>query len=133
MAKKKTLEEKLDEVFSEYTRLRDADCVGYIRCYCCGYPVHWKLAHNSHFMNRRHQGTRFNEENCHSCCAVCNMSLNGNLEAYEAHLRREYGENIIDKLTMLKNTVTKFEDYELKEMIDHYKKEVKKLRKEKGL
>ena len=127
------LVKKLDEVFSTYVRLRDSDCSGYVRCYCCGYPVHWKLAQNGHFMNRRHLGTRFDERNCHSCCAVCNMGLNGNLDAYEAHLKRDYGETIIDKLTMLKNTVTKFTDHELKDMIEHYQGEVKRLRKEKGL
>ena len=86
-----------------------------------------------HFMNRRHLGTRFSEENCHGGCEPCNCYNGGNLEAYEAHLRREYGDNIIDKLTMLKNAVTKFAPYEIKEMTKHYKREVKRLKKEKGL
>ena len=30
--------DKLDKVFSEYIRLRDADENGYVRCYCCGNP-----------------------------------------------------------------------------------------------
>lgn len=125
--------EKLDKIFSEYVRLRDADDNGYIRCYCCGYQVHWEYAHNMHFMNRRHLGTRFSEENCHGGCEPCNSYNGGNLEAYEAHLIREYGDNIIDKLTMLKTTVTKFAPYEIKEMMKHYKREVKRLKKEKGL
>lgn len=125
--------EKLDKIFSEYIRLRDADVNGYIRCYCCGYPVHWKLAHNGHFFGRRFLGTRFNEENCHACCVPCNTYNNGNLKAYEEHLRREYGDSIIDKLTMLKNTLTKFAPYEIEEMTEEYKQKVKELRKGKGL
>lgn len=127
------LKKQLDEVFSQFIRLRDADANGYIRCYCCGYPVHWKLAHNGHFFSRRFLGTRFNEQNCHACCAPCNTYNNGNLEAYEAHLRREYGDSIIDRLTMLKNAVNKFAPYEIEEMKQEYKQKVKKLRKEKGL
>jgi outer membrane phospholipase A len=125
--------DKLDKIFSEYIRLRDADDNGYIRCYCCGYQVHWEYAHNMHFMNRRHLGTRFSEENCHGGCEPCNSYNGGNLEAFEAHLKRDYGESIIDKLTMLKTTVTKFVPYEIEEMKVKYKQKVKELRKEKGL
>ena len=67
------------------------------------------------------------------CCVPCNTYNNGNLKAYEEHLRREYGEGIIDKLEMLKNTLTKFAPYEIKEMKEEYKQKVKELRKEKGL
>lgn len=125
--------EKLDKIFSEYVRIRDADASGYVHCYCCGYPIHWTNAQAMHFMNRRHLGTRFNEENVNAGCPPCNMYQNGNLEAYEAHLIREYGDSIIDKLTMLKTTVMKFAPYEIEEMTDHYRREVKRLKKEKGL
>lgn len=125
--------ERLDKIFSEYVRLRDADYNGYIRCYCCGYPIHWTNAQAMHFMNRRHLGTRFNEENVKAGCIPCNMYQNGNLKAYEEHLIKEYGENIIDKLTVLKNAVTKFSPYEIEKMIEHYRNEVKRLKKEKGL
>ena len=125
--------EKLDKIFSEYVRIRDADSNGYVRCYCCGYPIHWTNAQAMHFMNRRHLGTRFNEINVRAGCPACNMYNLGNLEAYEAHLIREYGDSIIEKLTMLKTTVTKFAPYEIKEMTKHYKREVKRLKKEKGV
>ncbi|MFY9378739.1 MAG: recombination protein NinG, partial [Acutalibacteraceae bacterium] len=71
--------------------------------------------------------------NCHACCVPCNIYNNGNLKAYEEHLIREYGDNIIDKLTMLKNTLTKFAPYEIEEMKVKYKQKIKELRKEKGL
>lgn len=131
--KKKTLEDKLDDVFSDYIRLRDADYRGYVRCYCCGYPIHWKMAHNSHFMNRWHTGTRYYPPNCHSCCSICNTSLGGNLKAYEEHLKRDFGDTIIEVLTMMKNTITKYTNDELEGMIIHYRNEVNKLKKEKGL
>ena len=46
---------------------------------------------------------------------------------------REYGDNIIDKLTMLKKTLTKLAPYEIEEMKVKYKQKIKELRKEKGL
>lgn len=127
------LEKQLDEVFSQFIRLRDSDCNGYIRCYCCGYAVHWTNAHNGHFINRRHLGTRWHEINNNACCTPCNIYKNGNLDAYRERLVSKWSESIIDQLTMLKTSVIKFTDTELKDMIKHYKNEVKKLRKEKGL
>ena len=97
-----------------------------IRCYCCGYPVHWKLAHNGHFSRTDFWGgTRFPNEGrieC-ACCVPVIPIKNGNLKAYEEHLIREYGEGIIDKLTMLKNTLTKFAPYEIEEMTEALQKE----------
>lgn len=125
--------EKLDKIFSEYVRLRDADTNGYVRCYCCGYPVHWKLAHNGHFMNRRHLGTRFDERNCHGCCVPCNTYNNGNLEAYEAHLINDYGETIMPILEMLKHTITKLSEMEIRELEIFYKQKVRELKRKKSL
>lgn len=71
--------------------------------------------------------------NVHSGCHNCNVNLNGNLEVYAENLRKEYGDTVIDILTTMKNTITKYSNYELEGMIIHYRNEVKKLRKEKGL
>lgn len=125
--------EKLDKVFSEYIRLRDADENGYIRCYCCGNPVHWTSAHAMHYINRWHLGTRFDERNVHAGCVVCNCYNSGNIEAYEKHLIHEYGESIIDKLRMKKSILYDKTDIDTKDMMKHYRNETKRLRKEKGL
>ena len=125
--------EKLDKIFSEYVRLRDADDNGYIRCYCCGSAVFWKHAQNGHYINRRHMGVRFADANCHSCCVNCNVFACGNLEAYKKHLLYDYGETIFPILEMQKRLITKLSADEIKEMTRHYKRGVKRLKKEKGL
>lgn len=131
--KKQTLEDKLDEIYSIYIRLRDADNNGIIHCYCCGYPVHWKSAQAMHFCNRRHINTRWFEKNVHGGCVACNMYNGGNLKAYENHLKSDYGDSIVEVLTIMKNTITKYSDDELKGLIIHYRNDVNKLKKEKGL
>ena len=125
--------EKLDKIFSEFTRLRDADSNGYVHCYCCGYSIAWTNSQAMHFMNRRHLGTRFNEINVKAGCQVCNMHHNGNLEAFEQHLIRDYGEEVIDRLTMLKNTIHSKYDIDIEEKTKYYAEKVKQLKKEKGL
>lgn len=133
MSKKKTLEDKLDDVFSEFIRLRDADMNGIVQCYCCGYPVHWKSAEAMHYANRWHTNTRWFPKNVHAGCTSCNTYNGGNLEAYAEHLKRDYGDSIIEVLTVMKNTFAKYTCDELEGMLIHYRNEVKGLKKEKGL
>ena len=54
-------------------------------------------------------------------------------ECQEKHLIHEYGESIIDKFRMKKSILYDKKDIDTKDMIKHYKKEIKRLRKEKGL
>lgn len=132
-SKNKTLKTKLDNVFSQFTRLRDADKNGYIRCYCCGKTLHWKDSQNMHFIPRQHLATRFDETNCHAGCVKCNYYNNGNIEAYSLHLKKDFGDDIVEKLVLKKNIGRKISDFEYDILIKHYKGEVDKLKKEKGL
>lgn len=118
----------LDRVFSEYIRLRDSDANGYIRCYCCGKLLFWKDSQNMHFIPRQHLGTRFNEINCHAGCIKCNYYNNGNIEEYAIHLKKEYGNDIIEVLTLKKRIGRKYSEFEYKELAKHYRKEVNKLK-----
>jgi len=125
--------ERLDRVYSQYIRLKDADMSGYVRCYCCGVSIFWKEAQNGHYMNRRYTNTRFFDENCKPCCYDCNINLNGNLKEYEKHLVKDYGEEITYTLRIMASTYMKYSKNELEGLIRHYRKEVKRLKKEKGL
>ena len=129
----KTLKNKLDRVFSEFIRLRDATQSGYIRCFCCGKVLPWRDSENMHFIPRQHMSLRYNEINCNSGCTHCNHFMNGNIEAYTLNLKRVYGNDILERLMLIKNTPSKMGDFEANVLIDHYKTEVKRIRKEKGL
>ena len=77
MAKKLTrskLVKKLDAVFSQYIRLKDADEFGNATCFTCGKVDHWKKLQNGHFQSRKHYATRWDEMNCQvQCVSGCNM------------------------------------------------------------
>lgn len=129
----KTLKRKLDDVFSQYIRLRDSDEHGLITCYCCGKKIPIKESQNMHFIPRQHMSLRFSEINCHAGCIRCNYFLNGNIELYTLHMKKEYGNDIVERLTISRNQTSKISEFEYKSMIDHYKKEIEKLIIEKNI
>lgn len=123
----KTLIRKLDEVFSRYIRLRDADEHGYIRCISCGKIHHFSEMDCGHFINRSHMATRYDEQNCNGQCRSCNRFDEGNNIGYTRGLIAKYGPQVIDLLYIKKNTIKKWDCFELETLIAHYQKEVKKL------
>lgn len=132
--KKKTdLRDKLDRVFSEFIRLRDADENGYVCCISCGKIDHWRKIHCGHFVNRGHTSTRFNEKNCNGQCVTCNSYDEGNNIGYTRGLIKKYGPGIIQELEIIKGQCTKYTDFEYRVLIAHYTKEVKQLKQQKGL
>lgn len=123
----------LDKWFSYFIRFRDSDENGYITCYCCGKKVFWKDANNMHYIPRQHLSLRYSETNCHAGCVKCNHFDNGNIEQYIIHLKKDYGDDINERLVLAKNQKTKISEVEYKTLIAYYKIEVKRLRNEKGL
>lgn len=125
--------DKLDRIFSQYIRLRDADMHGYIRCISCGKIVLWKEADNGHFINRKHMSLRFSETNCNAQCRSCNRFDEGNMIGYNLGMIKKYGQQTVDLLIVNKNKVNKISDTEYKILIKHYQQEVKRLLKENNL
>ena len=129
----KKLRERLDRVFSEFIRLRDADENGYIRCISCGKIGFWRDMHCGHFVNRKHMSTRFNEKNCNGQCPTCNSFDEGNNIGYMKGLIKKYGPGVIDELWVIKGQESHLSAFDYKVLIDLYKREVKRLKQEKGL
>ena len=129
----KKLREHLDRIFSEFIRLRDADENGLARCISCGKIVPWREADCGHFVNRSHMSTRYNEKNCNLQCRSCNRFDEGNNIGYMKGLIKKYGPGIIDELWVIKGQPSHLSAFDYKVLIDHYKREVKKLKQEKGL
>lgn len=127
------LKAKLDKIFSEYIRLRDADPAGNVRCISCGKILFWKNSDCGHYINRRHLSLRFNETNCNAQCRFCNRFDEGNMAGYTKGLIQKYGENIIDRLLIAKDTPVKITNTEYQLLIQHYQQEIKRLHKEKKL
>ncbi|MBD9179512.1 MAG: recombinase [Odoribacter splanchnicus] len=128
-----SLKSKLDRIFSQFIRLRDADNNGYVRCISCGKVRYWKDVDCGHFVNRSHMSLRFNEKNCNAQCQGCNRFDEGNNIGYTKGIIKKYGIGVIDELEVLKYQTTSFSEFDYQVMIKYYQDKVKQLKKEKGL
>lgn len=123
----------LDRVFSVYIRMRDANSDGYVSCFTSGKIFWWKDSQCGHFASRRFNATRWHEKNCHAQSAYDNMYLAGQQYLYGVRLDETYGEGTAAEIMELANTDFKLTIEWLQERIEHYRKEVLRLKKEKNL
>jgi hypothetical protein len=80
---------KSQRSFNEFIRLRDA----HLGCVSCDKPSDWHGQwHCGHFKTvGARPDLRFNEDNCHKQCSVCNNYLSGNLIEYRRELENRIG------------------------------------------
>jgi len=108
------------QVFNKYIRKRDE----HLPCISCNH-IGNRQRHAGHFrpVGRNHQ-MRFNEDNAHSQCSICNNHLSGNLVPYREALIVKIG---IDKVEALEadNDTKKYTVEELQEIIETYKRKYK--------
>lgn len=82
--------------FNKFINKRDFG----LPCCACGLPINGP-AHASHFLSiGAHPNLRFDEKNCHSGCAKCNVFLHGNLIRYRENLVLKIG---IDDVLLLES------------------------------
>ena len=133
MSKPKLIKE-LDAWFSRYIRLKYSDSRGYCRCISCGKVYFWKEIQNGHYMSRRYMSTRFSEDNCRPQGVECNIFNQGAIQMYRRALIKEIGEQRVDLIEVRARQENKnWSLFELKQLIEYYKKEVEKLLDEKKL
>lgn len=133
MSKPKLIKE-LDVWFSRYIRLKYSDNRGYCRCISCGKVYFWKEIQNGHYMSRRYMSTRFSEDNCRPQGVECNIFNQGAIQMYRRALIKEIGEQRVDLIEVRARQENKnWSLFELKQLIEYYKKEVEKLLDEKNL
>lgn len=111
-------------VFNKYIRIRDAG----LPCISCGHPDDGsRQRHASHYKSvGGNPALRFDPNNCHSSCSICNNWLSGNLVLYRVALIAKVGQDEVDRLEgpqeALKLTIP-----EIQELIAKYKAKVKEL------
>ncbi len=95
---------KADQVFSAWIKKRDK-----YTCQRCDkiYPVKWKGLHNSHFIGRRNEATRFLPENCDALCYGCHSWFGQNREEYRKWKMKKLGEECFNVLMARKNSIIK--------------------------
>ncbi len=110
------------QVFNKYIRTRDRD----LPCISCTHNGD-RQRHASHFRpTGRNSALRFNDDNCHSSCSICNQHLSGNLIPYRVALIEKIGEERVDALESM-NEPKSWTVEELKEIIDTYKSKIRGL------
>jgi 5-methylcytosine-specific restriction endonuclease McrA len=122
---------KLDDAFSEYIRLRDADSDGIVTCITCEDRHHWTGVDCGHFVPRANMATRWDLKNCNSQCRLCNSTQDGAAELHAVAIDRMYGEGTAEKLEKMGKQERHFSEHELQGMLDELRKEIKALKAEK--
>jgi len=117
------LVKKLDVVFSQYIRIKDADKYGMVKCVTCGKVGHWKTGgmQCGHFMSRKHYSTRWDERNTAVQCVGCNVYKSGEQYKFSKYL----GNKLAEELHLKSQIITKFTTDELKDMITYYSNKLK--------
>lgn len=109
--------------FNAYIRERDKDdpCISCQR-------FHDGQYHAGHYFTvGAHPELRFNEDNCHKQCSVCNNHMSGNIEQYTPNLILKIGEVRFSALKEFKKLPKlKRDDYE--KIRDEYKNKLKELK-----
>lgn len=123
----KSLEKKLDKVFSEYIRRRDADENENAYCVTCGRVSHWRELQCGHWVKRQHRSTRWEVTNAAAQCAGCNLYKSGAMDEFAGYLLGRYGSETVEELLRKKKEVTKHTRQDLEEMIALYQSKLAEL------
>ena len=97
--------------------------IGYCVCVTCGKVTSWKGGvdrysgmHTGHFLSSRRNSIVFEEGNVAPQCSHCNYQLGGNPQAFRKWMLAVRGEDVIQRLERLKNTVVEFTREQLVDM-----------------
>jgi hypothetical protein len=121
------LEKKLDKVFSQYIRLKDADAGGTVECVTCNQLFFWKETDCGHFIKRQHRSVRWDERNVGVQCTRCNHYMGGRQDDFSRYIIKTYGYTIFDELMRLKYQTMKFSRLDIQQKIDEYKEKLESL------
>lgn len=124
----KALVLKLDRLFSQYIRLKDADKDGNVRCFVTEQLMPWTKIQCGHYIPRSHMATRWMEANCFPQSPSSNRYHEENTEPFRQALIRYEGESLVSYLEDMAKRIVKHSEADLKEMIAFYSEKVKQLK-----
>ena len=124
----KRLTARLDKLFSEYVRRRDADKNGVVRCCTCNTPHHWKDGDCGHFVPRDRKAVRWDKRNSHFQCPFCNRFRSGEQHKHGEYIDKRYGKGTAQYLQDISRVRgCKVDAGWIMVMIEDIKKEIKKI------
>lgn len=112
--------------FNKYIRLRDAKDEYYFICISCGKKKGIDKMHAGHYIAAGYSGLlRFNEDNVHGQCNVCNTHKHGNAVEYRKKLVNKIGIERVEIMENLSRTAHKWDKIGLINTIEVYKEKCK--------
>lgn len=124
----KELKKKADAAFSKYVRYRDGEFKNgewVAECINCGTVKPVKQMQLGHFVSRRVNALRYDEENCNAQCTGCNMFKQGEQYLYAKALDLKYGDGKAEELMSRRFETHKLSVAELEEIIHDSKEQIK--------
>jgi hypothetical protein len=117
LSTRKGLKDELDRVTSLLVRARDG------RCVTCGTTESLQC---SHYFKRSFLATRWNLQNCNAQCAAHNELHNRVPWPYREYMVKRIGEQGLDELFALRNSVWRPSDDELRALLGDLRQQLKK-------
>ena len=124
---RKKLIPRLDKVFSQWIRQKDADHRGYVECWTCGKVLPWSRVDAGHFQSRAKFSTRWHEMNVKPQCKSCNGFRSGEQYIFARKLDAVYGEGTAEEIERISNQTRKYSVEELEALVDVYNRRLRKL------
>jgi hypothetical protein len=109
------------QVFNKYIRQRDQNKP----CVSCEKPLGSKFD-AGHYYSTKHKSVTFDEDNVHGQCVTCNQHKHGNLLNYQIGIAKRIGGDKVLELHVKAHETKKWTIPEIKEIIQKYKKKLKK-------
>lgn len=122
---RKTLINKLDRIFSEYIRKRDADKKGYVTCITSGKKYHYSEVDAGHFISRKEMSTRWHEDNVFAQSRYDNRYRYGKQYEYSLALEKKQ-QGLPKHLYNLSKQTVKYSIIDLQEMVEKFKTKLEK-------
>ena len=116
---RKGLINKLDRIFSEYIRKRDANKKGMCKCITCSKEFAWNDIDAGHFISRKEMNTRWDERNVAAQCKYCNRFRYGRQYVFSLALDKKK-EGLSKLLYKESKKVVKYSTTDLQNLVEYY-------------
>ena len=122
---RKGLINKLDRIFSEYIRKRDANKKGICTCITCNKKFLWNDLDAGHFISRKEMNTRWDENNVAAQCRYCNRFKYAMQYIFSLALDKKQ-KGLSKKILQKSKKIAKFDMVDLKDKIEYFIKLLEK-------
>ena len=123
----------INKVALKFQKLRVMQCAddnGWCKCISCGSKGMYnsRNMHGGHFLSRRHRSVIYENDNCFSQCAKCNVFYGGCHLDYEFNLRGIIGADRVEELKIKARVIKQWTKHELAELLFDIEEDIKKER-----